>query len=245
MPTRTHSELKLRDIPLHIDIQGEGAFETALIQIESGEEFFSESGAMYRATNNVDIDVTRRKRGGGTGLLAGAKRLLAGENFFYSRYATTDGQPGEVGLAPVHQGQLRVIEVDSSRDWMCAGGSYLANSAELEIDTQFQGMKGFLTGESLFFLKVTGYGSLLVSGFGRLVEMEVRDALTIDTGHLVAFESTLEYTVTKAAGSWFQSFLTGEGFVMNFTGSGRILTQSHNPREFGKRVGPLLPPRES
>ena len=70
-------------------------------------------------------------------------------------------------------------------------------------------------------------------------------SLTVDTGHLVAFESTLQYTVTKAGNSWLQSWLAGEGIVLEFTGQGRIITQSHNPKEFGAGLGRLLPPRKS
>jgi uncharacterized protein (AIM24 family) len=73
----------------------------------------------------------------------------------------------------------------------------------------------------------------------------VEDALTVDTGHVVAFENTLSYTLSKAGGSWIQSFLAGEGIVMQFTGRGRVMTQSHNPQEFGKRLGPRLPPRQN
>ena len=65
----------------------------------------------------------------------------------------------------------------------------------------------------------------------------MENSLTVDTGHLVAFESTLQYTITKAGTSWLQSWLAGEGFVMNFTGRGRVLTQSHNPKEFGSALG--------
>ena len=36
----------------------------------------------------------------------------------------------------------------------------------------------------------------------------------------------------------------GEGFVMKFKGKGRVLVQSHNPNEFGKGLGPLLPERD-
>ena len=66
----------------------------------------------------------------------------------------------------------------------------------------------------------------------------------VDTGHVVAFEDTLEFTVGRAGGSWIQSFLSSEGLVMNFTGRGKIYVQSHNPNEFGKTLGGMLPPRE-
>ncbi len=229
---------------MDIEILGQGAFESALIHLEPGERFVSESGVLYRASANVDIDVTTRSGGSG-GLLGGMKRLLARENFFFSTYSTTDGRPGEVGIAPTHQGEVFVIDVDPSVNWLCAGGSYLGSSASLKVETRFQGVKGFVSGESLSFVEVSGQGQLLVSAFGRLVESEVDNGLIIDTGHLVAFESSLQYTITKAGKSWLQSWLAGEGFVMHFSGQGRVLTQSHNPKEFGSTLGRLLPPRKS
>lgn len=229
---------------MNIEIQGSGAFDSALVQLQPGESFFSESGAMYRATDNVDIDVTTRSQGKG-GLMAGVKRLLSSESFFFSTYRTTDGQPGEVGLAPTHQGQLRLLELDGSSEWYCTGGSFLGSTSGLALDTEFQGMKGFFSGEAPFFLRVTGAGQLVVTSFGRIVEMVIEEPTTVDTGHLVAFESTLSYTLSKAGRSWFQSFLAGEGIVMEFTGQGRIITQSHNPKDFGRRLGPLLPKRKN
>ena len=227
---------------MRIDISKQGAFASVLVSLESGERFMSESGAMYRASSNVDIDVTTRSRGQG-GLLSGLKRLLAAESFFLSTYTTDDGRPGEVGLAPTLQGDVRRIEVDSSRAWMCTGGSFLGCSSELAIDTRFQGLKGMFSGESLFYLRIEGQGPLLLSGFGRIHEIEVQDGLIVDTGHVVAFEEGLEYEITKAGGSWLHSFLGGEGLVMRFRGQGRLFVQSHNPSEFGPSLGRLLPPR--
>lgn len=229
---------------MDIEILGEGAFESALVRLQPGERFVSESGAMYRASPNVDIDVTTQSRGTG-GILSGVKRLLAREKFFFSTYATNDGSPGEVGLAPTHQGEIFVIDVQPPTTWLCAGGSYLGSSEGLKIDTRFQGLKGFLSGESLSFVEVSGSGHLLVSAFGRLVETDVEEDMTVDTGHLVAFENTLQYTMTKAGTSWMQSWLAGEGFVMRFSGRGRVVTQSHNPNNFGTALGRLLPPRKS
>lgn len=228
---------------MEIETLSKGAFESVLVHLDPGEQFVSEAGAMYRATENVDVDVTTRSRGSG-GLLAGVKRLLAADTFFLSTYQTRDGRPGEVGLAPTHQGEVFVIDVEPATPWICAGGSYLGSSEGLQIDTQFQGLRGFVTGESLFFLEASGSGKLVVSAFGRMVQSAVKDALTVDTGHLVAFEKPMQYNLTKAGGSWLQSWLAGEGIVMNFTGQGSVLTQSHNPQEFGRKLGPRLPPRK-
>ena len=102
---------------MEIEILGSGAFESALVHLAPGEQFISESGAMYRASANVDIDVTTQSGGSG-GLLAGMKRLLARESFFFSTYSTSDGQSGEVGLAPTHQGEVFLVDVDPSATWV-------------------------------------------------------------------------------------------------------------------------------
>ncbi len=228
---------------MRIDVRSQGAFSHALVALEAGEEFISESGAMFRASPSIDIDVTTKTRGRG-GILAGIKRLFSGDNFFFSRYSAEDA-PGEVGLAAVLQGDVRAIELDGSERWLCAGGSYLGSSPELAIDTQFQGLKGMFTGESIFFLAASGTGTLLVSAFGRLEEVDVDGGLTVDTGHVVAFSEGLSYRVTKAGGSWLQSWLAGEGIVLEFEGRGKIYVQSHNPNEYGKGIGARLPPREA
>ena len=227
---------------MDIQVSEQGAFSWALVKVSPGEEFVSESGAMFRASSNVDIDVTTRSRRSG-GLMAGGRRMLANDSFFLSTYRVNDRADGEVGLAPTLQGEIELIDCDGLGQWLCAGGSYLGSSAGLSIDTQFQGLRGVFSGESLFFLSVEGRGPLLVNAFGRINKIDVDGALTVDTGHVVAFQDTLDYTVGKAGRSWIQSFLTGEGIVLNFTGRGKVYVQSHNPNEFGSSLGPMLPAR--
>lgn len=227
---------------MNIEVLDRGAFSSVLVHLEPGEEFTSESGAMYRASSNVDIDVTTRSLGQG-GLLSGVKRMLAKESFFLSRYRVTDASPGEVALAPVHAGSVRQIDVTGDTGWLCTGGSYLGSGPGLQLDTQFQGLKGFVTGESIVFVKVNGTGPLLVSAFGRIMEHQVEGELIVDTGHVVAFSDRLSYSISKVGGSWIQSWLSGEGIVLRFSGQGRILVQSHNPKEFGGLLGPKLPER--
>jgi uncharacterized protein (AIM24 family) len=101
------------------------------------------------------------------------------------------------------------------------------------------------SGESLSFLQIDGAGQLLVNAFGKINEVNVDGSLTIDTGHVVAFQDSLEYKLGKAGGSWVQSFFAGEGVVLDFTGHGKIYVQSHNPGEFRKSLGPMLPARKA
>jgi uncharacterized protein (TIGR00266 family) len=227
---------------MYVEAMQSGAFGWALVNLDPGERFVAEAGSMFRASSNVDIDVTTRGRGIG-GVLSGIRRMFAGEQFFFSTFSVTDGNRGEVGLAPTLQGELAIIDCDGRSDWVCTGGSYLGSSPDLNIDTQFQGLGGILSGESLSFLLAQGAGPLVVNAFGKITEVDVSGELNVDTGHVVAFQDSLTYSISKAGGSWVQSFLTGEGLTMRFSGRGRLYLQSHNPSEFGKSLGPLLPPR--
>lgn len=227
---------------MDIDIIGSGAFSSALVRLDLGDEFVSQSGAMYRASSNIDIDVTTRARGSG-GLLGGVKRMLAKESFFFSRYRVTADPPGEVGLAPTHMGNVVRIDVEPHQPILCTGGSYLGSGVDVQIDTQFQGFKGLLTGESISFIHASGSGPMLVGGFGRISQEDVQGELVVDTGHVVAFTDGLQYSISRVGGSWLQTWLAGEGFVLRFSGNGRVWLQSHNPSEFGKALGPQLPER--
>ncbi|SVB66531.1 uncharacterized protein METZ01_LOCUS219385, partial [marine metagenome] len=170
--------------------------------------------------------------------------MMAGETYHLSNYQAGGG-PGEVGLAPTHQGEVRKVEV-GSETWICSGGSYLGSSAGIELDTQYQGLtKGMFSKEGLVFVKASGQGDLLVNGFGRISEVAVDDGVTIDNGHLIAFTDGLEYEIGKAGGGWISSMMSGEGLVMKFRGQGKILVQSHDPSRLGGALGPLLPPRKS
>ncbi len=232
---------------MNVKIDTEGAFGSALIILEPGEKFVSEAGAMYRASANIDIDVeSRRKKDEGMwgAFKSGIRAMFAGESFFLSSYTPNDGQSGEVGLAPTHQGEVRSVKVGSDV-WICSGGSYLGSSGGITLDTQYQGLtKGMFSKEGLVFVKASGEGDLLVNGFGRISSVDVSGGVTIDNGHLIAFTEGLEYTISKAGSGWISSMMSGEGLVMNFRGQGKVLVQSHDPSRLGGVLGPLLPPRE-
>ena len=232
---------------MNINIDTEGAFGSALVTLEADEKFVSEAGAMYRASANMDIDVESRKKkdeGMWGAFKSGIKAMFAGESFFLSSYTPNDGQSGEVGLAPTHQGEVRSVKVGPDV-WICSGGSYLGSSGGITLDTQYQGLtKGMFSKEGLVFVQASGEGDLLVNGFGRISSVDVSGGITIDNGHLIAFTEGLEYTISKAGSGWISSMMSGEGLVMNFRGQGKVLVQSHDPSRLGGVLGPLLPPRE-
>ncbi|MCH2038888.1 MAG: TIGR00266 family protein, partial [Rickettsiales bacterium] len=121
------------------------------------------------------------------------------------------------------------------------GNSFMAHYGDdLSITTEFQGLKNIFSGESFFWIKTQGHGHLIFNAFGVIYTVDVDGEYIIDTGHVVAFEDTLKYHLSKVGNSWLSSFLGGEGFVLRFEGKGRVWCQSHNPNNFGTTIGPML-----
>ena len=78
--------------------------------------------------------------------------------------------------------------------------------------------RSFFGGEGLFLLKCSGQGTLVISSYGAIhkVSLQQGRTYTVDTGHIVAFDSTLTYNVRKV-GSWKSTIFGGEGLVVDFS----------------------------
>ena len=126
------------------------------------------------------------------------------------------------------------------------GSSWLASGPGVTIDASFQGLgKALFSGEGVFWVKCSGTGELFLNSFGAIYEVQVDGTHIVDSGHIVAFEDTLDFKVGKLGDCWIQSFLSGEGLVSHFSGQGKLYCQSHNPPSFGKLLGPQLKARSA
>ena len=83
----------------------------------------------------------------------------------------------------------------------------------------------------------------MLNSYGAIYSIDIQDTHVVDTGHIVAFEDTLQFSVGKLGDSWLQTFMSGEGLVCHFSGQGKLYCQTHSPASFGQTVGPMLRPR--
>jgi uncharacterized protein (TIGR00266 family) len=139
---------------------------------------------------------------------------------------------------------MLAVDVRPGESLYIQGSSYVAAPDSIDLDTRWQGLKGFFSGESLFFLEASGSGPVLMNAFGAMEAFDLDGEIIVDTGHLVAFGAGIQYEVTKASRGWIASYLSGEGLVLRMAGRGRIYLQSRNPKEYGQAVGAQLPPRQ-
>ena len=212
----------------------------AKVILNAGEEIVAQAGAMVAMSGLINTSTTLRQGKGG-GIMGGLKRMLGGESLFLSvfRSPTPDG---EVFLAPRLMGDILVYEM-KGQELVVQAASYLASANNVDLDLGVQGMKSLFSGESIFWLSVTGYGPVILTSFGGIYEINVNGDYIVDTGHIVAFEKSLDFRIDKANTSWLGAFFGGEGFVCRFHGQGKVYCQTHNPGSFGFKVGSQLPPR--
>lgn len=225
---------------MKVDIQFRPGNSAAKIELAPNEGCTAQAGAMIAMSGNVEVETTTHKKESG-GLLKAAKRMLAGESFFLNHF-TAKGKGGEVWLAPTMSGDMMEYELDNE-NLIVQSGSYIACEPDVDIDMGWQGFKSFLSGESIFWLNLKGKGKVVLSSFGAIYPVQVNGEYIVDTGHIVAFNETLDFDITKAGKSWLQSILGGEGLVCKFRGKGTVWCQSHNPGSFGHSLSPTLKPR--
>jgi uncharacterized protein (TIGR00266 family) len=219
------------------DIQYRPAHSLATVKLANGESVVAESGAMVGMSSNVQMQTQSG------GLMSGLKRMFGGESFFRNTFTAANGD-GEVLLAHALCGDMLVLPMTDA-GYFIQSSSFIASTPNVNIETKVGGFRSFFAGEGMFVLKATaqGPGQVLIGAFGGIEELACDGSLVIDTGHLVAWDSTLTYQVGKSGSGWIASFLSGEGLVCHFNGQGRIWIQTRNPSAYGQEVGKILPPR--
>lgn len=239
----------LADHKIHIDAdsrgQGSGynyevlhqpSFSLAVIQLQPEQSIQAEAGAMVSMSANVELQSQMKG-----GLLGAIKRAAGGESAFVSTFTARSG-PGEVTFAPGAPGDIAAIELNN-QSFYVQSSSYLAGDSTLTVDTKWGGAKSFFGGEGLFVLLVQGRGLLLVSSFGAIHRKQLQpgERYVVDTGHLVAWEATTQYTLRKAAAGFFRTMMSGEGIVAEFSGPGELLIQTRNLAALAGLLKPFFP----
>lgn len=183
---------------------------------------------MIAMSAHITVETTVRDRGEEPGALGrGLRRLAAGHRLLINHF--TAAQPEQqLVLAPALPGDILTRALDGSL--LVQADSWLASTGGVAIDVSWQGIgNAVFSGEGLFWVRCKGQGELLLASYGSPYEIDVDGAVLVDTGHVVAFEDTLDFRVTRAASSWVSSVLSGEGLACRFEGKGKLLCQSHGP----------------
>jgi uncharacterized protein (TIGR00266 family) len=181
-------------------------------------------------------------------MLKSVGRMFGGESLFINEF-TAQKQAGSLYISPGVPGDIEYYALDGTKGLMVQSSGFVACSDTVEIDTKFQGFKGFFSGESLFLLRASGRGDFWFSSYGAIIEIPIEGDYVVDTGYVVAFEETLQYNVEMIGGLSFKSLKTGilggEGLVCRFRGQGRLWIQTRGIYPLLNFLYPFRPVKSS
>jgi uncharacterized protein (TIGR00266 family) len=232
------------------------ANQMAIVQLEPGQSVYGDRGTFRWKTANVALETRLTKPqdnqpgapASAAGLLAKAmdvgKRSLGGAGFAFQHYRA-EGGSGLVTFAGTLPGELRSIELDDSTGWLAERGAMIAAESTLAYNIAFTGLKMGLRGHEGFVLqKFTGAGTLFLAAAGNFIELnpaKYGGTIQAETGNLVAFSDTLQYSIERIGGLNTQTLMTGvfggEGMnLATFRGEGTVILQSTSIHSLGEAL---------
>lgn len=203
------------------------AYSMAVVDLSPYEELLVESGAMVSMTEGI---VLKSQMEGG--LLRSLSRALFGGESFFMNVFQAPAMGGQINLAPTLPGDMMILEMHNE-SLLVQGGSFIASSGGVEIDTRWGGARTFFASEGLIMLRARGEGLLFLSSYGAIhpIDLAPGQRYTIDTGHLVSFSEGMRFDV-RPVGGVRSTLFSGEGLVVDLTGPGRVYMQTRSEDAF-------------
>lgn len=211
------------------DLQG------VVITLDPGEGVIAEAGAMLYMEDGIEMATTLDPNNSGGGLfgklLGAGKRMLAGESFFITMFGNGAPQRRDVAFAAPVPGKILAIDL---RQWggemIAQKDSFLCAARGINLDIAFTRRlgAGFFGGEGFILQRLSGDGLAFVHACGALIEKTLApgEQLRVDTGCLVAMQSSVDYDIRTVPGIK-NALFGGEGiFFVNLTGPGKVILQT-------------------
>jgi len=225
---------------MEFSIEHQPVYSALRIQMNHGEAFRAEPGAMLSMSGTIELNA----KTSGKGFFGTIAAAVGGESIFASVYTAEHG-PGELVLAPATPGDILQLELNNETI-LAQSGAYLAGDPDLTLGSQGS-LRAFVSGEGMFLSKISGTGTLFLNSFGAIYEKTLGpgEPYIVDSGHMVAFTDGMHYGIKTAARGLFSSLTSGEGLVVMFSGPGKVWIQTRNVRSFAEMLVPFLPNKSS
>lgn len=207
------------------------------------EKMFTQSGGMAWMTEGVSMETNTKG-----GFMKGLSRMFAGESMFMATY-TSQAAGSQIAFASTVPGVILPINISESGTLICQKGAFLCAEESVNLDVTFtkKFSSGIFGGEGFILESISGSGMVFLEVDGDLVSKDLKpgEILKVDTGNVVAFESSVEYGIETVKGM-SNIFFGGEGlFLTTLKGPGRVYLQTQNIAEFAGRIARLIPQQSS
>jgi uncharacterized protein (TIGR00266 family) len=218
------------------------------IELDPGESVVAEAGAMMYKDSSIAMETIfgdgSHTGGGGfmDKLLGAGKRLLTGESLFMTVFTHTGHDKSHAAFGAPYPGNIIPIALPSVNGCLiCQKDSFLcaAKGVSIGIFLQRKILTGLFGGEGFVMQKLEGDGHVFVHAGGTVIERELAagEVLHVDTGCVVALESSVKLNIEQA-GNIKTALFGGEGlFFAILQGPGKIWLQS---LPFSRLAGRML-----
>lgn len=219
------------------DIQG-NEMQYVAITLDPGEACIAEAGAFMYMDPGIEMETifgdgsAQAEAGGVMGkLLSAGKRVITGESLFMTVFGNRAGQRQDVAFAAPYPGKILAIDLrQHGGRLLCQKDAFLCAAKGIALGIAFQRRigVGLFGGEGFILQKLEGDGLAFCHAGGTVLSrrLEAGESLRVDTGCLVAFESTVDYDIQTVSGIK-TAFFGGEGlFFARLTGPGTVWLQS-------------------
>ena len=178
---------------MQTEISSGPAFAFGEIQVPPGSSVRVEAGAM--AMTRGDVAMARvhaeevSSKGCGAHWAVKASSSTTSPHRRAASWRWLRRLPGQMTHIPLTGGTLLV-----------QSGSWVASDLTVDVDSAWGGSKSFFSGEGLLLLRCSGHGDLLIASYGAIRDytLNAGETMTLDTGHVVAFDDTIHYAVRKS-----------------------------------------------
>ncbi|HEC11067.1 MAG TPA: TIGR00266 family protein [Acidimicrobiales bacterium] len=205
------------------------------VELDPGETVIGEAGTMMFIEDGVTFeskmgDGAEPEQGFFGKLKSAGKRALTGESVFLTHFTNNGSGKAHAAFAAPYPGKIVPVDLAALGGRLIAQkDAFLCAALGTKIGIAFQRKlgTGLMGGEGFILQDLQGDGMVFLHAGGTIVEKQLRnETLRIDTGCIVAFEPTIEYSIEKA-GNLKSMIFGGEGlFLATLSGSGRVWVQS-------------------
>ncbi len=196
------------------------------IELDPGEAVRAEVGTMLCMEDGIEMETST-----GGGAFKGFKRLVTGDSFFISNFLNSGRGKKRVSFAAPYPGKIIPIDLsEHNGSFLCQKDGFLCAAKGIDINIAFTKRMGagLFGGEGFILQRLEGDGLAFVHAGGTVIKKDLaeRETLRVDTGCLVAFETTVDYDI-KFVGGFKNALFGGEGlFLAHLTGPGIVYLQS-------------------
>ena len=205
------------------------------ITLDPRETVIAEAGSMMYMSGGITMETVfgdpAKDQGFFGKLVDAGKRAVTGESLFLTTFSASGAAREQVAFAAPYPGKIIPMHIgELGGEIICQKDSFLAAAKGIEVGIAFQKKigAGLFGGEGFILQRLRGDGLGFVHAGGtiRSRDLPAGESLRLDTGCVVAFQTTVQYDI-QLTGGIKNSLFGGEGlFLTTLTGPGTIWIQS-------------------